>query len=96
MLISNTPQIPTYRIVDNVGPVIDVAVHSQDVIETIFGGMQIGIGGNFASHTALTEAARDAAHSRLCANAYQIGGNVIAGMRYSLVEVVCGVIEVLA
>lgn len=95
-MITTAFEIPGYRIVKNVGMARGIVVRSRSIIGTIGGGLQTLLGGNITLFTSLCEKARIEAYEHMAANAADMGGNAVIGVRYDATGIGSGVAEVLA
>ena len=95
-MVTTGLELPSYRIVRNLGLVRGLVVRSRSIIGNIGAAFQTLFGGNITLYTSLCEKARGDAYELLLEHAALVGANAIIGMRYDANEVTDGVTEVLA
>ena len=89
-------ELPSCRIVRNLGVVRGITVRSRSVIGNFGAGIQKFFGGNITIYTELCEKAREEAWQIMLQHANAVGANAIIGARYDANEIGDGVTEVLA
>jgi uncharacterized protein YbjQ (UPF0145 family) len=94
-MVSTAFEIPGYRVEQSLGIARGIIVRSRSVVGSIGASLQTIFGGNISLYTALCERARQDAYERMVAQAMELGGNGIVGMRYDATEIASGVTEVL-
>lgn len=94
-MITTCLELPSHRIVKNIGLVRGITVRSRSVVGNLLGGLQTLFGGNITIYTNLCETARTEAYDLMCEHAARMGANAIIGMRYDATDVMAGVTEVL-
>lgn len=94
-MVSTAFEIPGCRVEQSLGIARGIIVRSRSVVGSIGASLQTIFGGNISLYTALCERARQDAYERMVAQATELGGNGIVGMRYDATEIASGVTEVL-
>lgn len=96
MILSTTPELPGYRIVE----VIDIArgstVRARNIgrdIGAVFKGI---VGGEIGTYTELMAAAREQAIDRMVADAQDINADAVINVRFATAMVMQGSSEILA
>jgi len=95
-MVTTAPELPGYRIVQNLGVVRGLTVRSRSVIGNLGAGLQTLFGGNITILTSLCEQTRAEAFDLMVQHASEMGANAIIMARYDATEVMSGVTEVLA
>ncbi len=95
-MCTTAPELPGYRIVENLGVVRGLVVRSRSLVGNIGAGIQSLFGGNITILTGLCEQARADAFDLMIQHANQMGANAIIGVRYDATEIMSGATEVLA
>src|SRR5213076_1507657 len=88
-------ELSGYRIIKSFGVVRGIIVRSRSIIGNIGASIQSLFGGNISLYTTLCERARDDAFRQMLAQAGELGGNAVVGVRYDATEVAPGITEVL-
>ena len=94
-MVSLTPDLPGYRIVENIGVVRGIVVRSRSVVGNFAASLQTLFGGNITVYTNLCEQARLQAYDMMCDQAAANGANAVVIMRYDATEIMAGVTEVI-
>ena len=94
-MVSLTPDLPGYRIVENIGVVRGIVVRSRSVVGNFAASLQTLFGGNITVYTNLCEQARLQAYDMMCDQAAANGANAVVMMRYDATEIMAGVTEVI-
>ena len=81
-MVSLTPDLPGYRIVENIGVVRGIVVRSRSVVGNFAASLQTLFGGNITVYTNLCEQARLQAYDMMCDQAAANGANAVVMMRY--------------
>jgi uncharacterized protein YbjQ (UPF0145 family) len=89
-------ELPSYRLVSNLGVVRGIVVRSRSILGNIGAGFQTLFGGNITLYTELCEKARADAYALMLQHAGEVRANAVIGVRYDANEVTAGVTEVLA
>lgn len=95
-MVTTAFELPSFRVVRNLGVVRGITVRSRSIFGTIGGTLQTLAGGNITLFTELCEKARNEAFEIMIQHASELGANAIIGARYDANEVMNGVTEVLA
>ena len=85
-----------YRIERTLGLCWGITVRSRDMIATTVAGLRTIMGGEINELSELAEHAREQALERLEANAQQMGGNCVIGMRFDSTEIMQSTNEIIA
>jgi len=94
-MITTAPELPGYRVTENIGIVRGIVVRSRSIVGNIVGGVQTFFGGNISVYTNLCERTRTEAYRMMCEQAEANGANAILMMRYDANEIFNGVTEVI-
>jgi uncharacterized protein YbjQ (UPF0145 family) len=94
-LITTSPDLPGYRIVQNLGIVRGLIVRSRSIVGNFLGGLQTLFGGDITIYSNLCEKARADAYRQMYMHARQKKANAIVSMRYDATELMAGLTEVL-
>jgi uncharacterized protein YbjQ (UPF0145 family) len=89
-------ELPGHRVLRNCGVARGIVVRSRSVMGSVGAALQTLLGGNISLYTELCERARDDAYQLMLAQAQELGGNAVIGVRYDATEMAAGVTEVLA
>src|SRR5438477_10404269 len=95
MLVATTNDLAGHKIVRNLGVVRGIIVRSRSIMGNIGASIQSLFGGNISLYTTLCERARDDAFRQMLAQAGELGGNAVVGVRYDATEIAPGITEVL-
>src|SRR5947199_7242204 len=95
MLVATTNDLAGHKIVRNIGVVRGIVVRSRSIVGNIGASIQSLFGGNISLYTTLCERARDDAFRQMLAQAGELGGNAVVGVRYDATEIAPGITEVL-
>lgn len=93
--ITTALEIPSHKIVKNLGLVKGITVRSRSVFGTLGGSLQTLFGGNISLFTELCEKTRQEAYDLMVEHANKMGANAIISVRYDANDVMAGVTEVL-
>ena len=96
MIITNTPSIEGYRIVETLGLVSGNMVQSKHIGRDIMAGLKTIVGGEIAGYTEMLVDARKQAESRMVASAGSLGANAILNVRFTTSAIAQGMSELLA
>src|SRR5438445_10301401 len=88
-------ELAGYRITKSFGVVRGIIVRSRSIVGNIGASIQSLFGGNISLYTTLCERARDDAFRQMLAQAGELGGNAVVGVRYDATEIAPGITEVL-
>lgn len=94
-MVTTAQELPSYRIVRNLGLVRGITVRSRSIVGNFFGGLQSLFGGNITIYTELCEQARDETYRDMVRHARALGANAIVAVRYDATELMAGLTEVL-
>lgn len=94
-MTSTTFEVDGYRVVDNLGVVMGIAVRSRSIVGFVVGSLQTVVGGNIAAFTELCTKTRSEAFELMLEHAEQHGANAVIGIRYDANDIMRGVTEVL-
>ena len=94
-LITTAFDLPGYKIERSLGVARGIIVRSRSVVGAFGASLQTIFGGNITLYTSLCERARQDAYERMAAQAAELGGNAIIGMRYDATDIATGISEVL-
>ena len=94
-MITTAPELPGYRVTENIGIARGIVVRSRSVVGNFVGGLQTFLGGNITVYTNLCERTRTEAYQMMCEQAEANGANAILMMRYDANEILNGVTEVI-
>lgn len=94
-MVTGSPDLPGFRIVQNLGIVRGLIVRSRSIVGNFLGGIQTLFGGNITIYTSLCETARGDAYREMFVHARQRNANAIVSMRYDATELMPGLTEVL-
>ena len=95
-MVTTALEIPTHRIVRNLGVVRGIVVRSRSVLGSLGARLQTIVGGDITLYTELCEKTRQDAFDRMLYHAGALGANAIVSFRYDANELMDGVTEVLA
>jgi uncharacterized protein YbjQ (UPF0145 family) len=94
--VTTALELPSHRIVRNVGLVRGIVVRSRSIVGNIGASFQTLLGGNITIWTQMCEKAREDSYHIMVQHAQELGANAIIAVRYDANEVAAGVTEVLA
>jgi len=94
-MITTAPELPGYRVRENIGIVRGIVVRSRSAVGNLVGGLQTLFGGNITVYTNLCERTRTEAYRMMCEQAEANGANAVLMMRYDANEIISGVTEVI-
>lgn len=95
-MVTTAFELPSCRIVRNLGVARGIIVRSRSVLGTIGAGLQTLVGGNITLYTKLCEKTREDSFNLMLEHAGQMGANAVIGARYDTTEIMQGVTEVIA
>lgn len=96
MLMSNTEQMPGYRIAKHLGLVSGNTIRAKHIGRDIMAGLKNIVGGEIRGYTELLTEARGEAIERMCQAAEQLGANAVINIRLSTSAVMAGAAELFA
>lgn len=96
MLMSNTEQMPGYRIVKHIGLVSGNTIRAKHVGRDIMAALKNIVGGEIKGYTELLTEARTEAISRMRQAADELGANAVINIRLSTSAVMSGAAELFA
>ncbi len=96
MIISTTDNIHGKEISESLGLVIGSSVKTRAIGRDITAFLKTIMGGEVREYTQLQKQARDKATERMIAEAKNMGGDAIVGLRYVTSDILQGVSEILA
>ncbi len=96
MLVVTSDTIPGYKIVRVCGLARGNTVRARNFGRDFLAGMKSIVGGEVGTYTKMLAQSREQALDRLQAEALQLGGNAIVGMRITTSTVMQGAAEILA
>jgi len=96
MIITTTPTIEGYRIVQYLGVVRGITVRSRSVVGQFAASMQTMVGGRISTYVELCEETREEAFHEMVEHAQMLGANALVGVRYDATELAQNMSEVLA
>jgi uncharacterized protein YbjQ (UPF0145 family) len=94
-MTATTFELTGYRVVENLGVVMGIAVRSRSIVGFALGSVQTVFGGNITAFTQLCTRTRSEAFELMLEHAEQHGANAVVGVRYDANEMLRGVTEVL-
>ncbi len=94
-MVTTGLDLPSYRVVRNIGVVRGIVVRSRSIVGNFAGVLQTLFGGNITVYTNLCERARTESYRMMCEHADANGANAIIMMRYDANEIMNGVTEVI-
>jgi uncharacterized protein YbjQ (UPF0145 family) len=80
MLITTTPQVESYEIVEYMGIVTGEAILGANIFKDFFAGIRDIVGGRSAAYEAELRKARQIALDELTAEAEALGANAVVGV----------------
>ena len=95
MIISNTPEIPGYKITKSIDLVTGNMVQSKHIGRDIMAGLKTIIGGEVAGYTEMLVEAREKALARMVAQAESKGANAVVNVRFTTSAIAAGMSELL-
>ncbi len=96
MLVSTTPYLAGFRVVEIKGMVFGLVVRSRGLGGNIMAGLRSIGGGEIHEYTELLEDTRRQAIDRLVRNATLAGGNAVVSMRFDSSELAGTMSEIVA
>lgn len=95
MIISNTPEISGYKIVESIDLVTGNMVQSKHIGRDIMAGLKTIIGGEVAGYTEMLVEAREEALRRMITQAESKGANGVVNVRFTTSAIAAGMSELL-
>ena len=95
MIISNTPDIVGYNIVESLGLVTGSVVQSKHIGRDIMASLKTIIGGEVAGYTEMLMEAREESVIRMITDAKIKGANAIVNVRFTTSSIAAGMSELL-
>jgi len=96
MLISTTPYIAGWRVVETKGQVFGLVVRSRGIGGNLMAGLRSIGGGEIHEYTSLLEDTRRQAIDRMVQNATLMGANAVVSMRFDSSEIASTMSEIVA
>ncbi len=96
MIISTTPYIAGYKVVETKGQVFGLVVRSRGVAGNLVAGLRSIVGGEIHEYTSLLEDTRRQAIDRMVQNATLVGANAVVSMRFDSSELAQTMSEIVA
>jgi uncharacterized protein YbjQ (UPF0145 family) len=95
-MVTTALELPGYQITENLGIVRGIVVRTNNIVGSLFGGLQSIFGGNIGVFRDMCDKARGDAYGEMVDHAIERGANAVIMMRYESTELQPGVTEVLA
>lgn len=95
MILSNTPEVSGYKIIESIDLVTGNMVQSKHIGRDIMAGFKTIIGGEVAGYTEMLVEAREEALKRMIAQAKNKGANAIVNVRFTTSAIAAGMSELL-
>ena len=96
MYLSNTEQVPGYRVTKQIGLVSGNTIRAKHMGRDIMAGLKTIVGGEIKGYTELLTEARKEAIARMSDQAEQLGANAVINVRLSTSAVMAGAAELFA
>lgn len=96
MIISTTPFIAGYRVIETKGQCFGLVVRSRGVAGNLVASLRSIIGGEIHEYTSLLEDTRRQAIDRMVQNATLVGANAVISMRFDSSEMATTMTEIVA
>jgi uncharacterized protein YbjQ (UPF0145 family) len=96
VIVTTTESVAGKRVVRTLGLVRGNTIRARHVGRDILAALRNLVGGEVAEYTKLLAEAREQALDRMVAEAQQLGGNAVIGVRFSTSMVMSGAAELLA
>jgi uncharacterized protein YbjQ (UPF0145 family) len=96
VIVTTTESVAGKRVVRTLGLVRGNTIRARHVGRDILAALRNLVGGELAEYTKLLAEAREQALDRMVAEAQQLGGNAVIGVRFSTSMVMSGAAELLA
>ena len=96
MIVTTTPYVTGYRVVEVKGQVFGLVVRSRGVVGNIAAGLRSLVGGEIHEYTQLLEDTRRQALDRMVQNATLMGANAVISMRFDSSELGTTMSEIVA
>ena len=96
MLITNTPTIANYEIVEVLGIVKGSTVKARNIGRDFMAGLKNIVGGEISEYTKLLAESRDDATKRMVEDAMRLGADAVVNVRFTTSDVMQGAAEILA
>ena len=87
MIVTTTPYLPGYRVVEAKGQVFGLVVRSRGFAGNFAAGLRSLVGGEIHEYTSLLEDTRRQALDRMIQNATLLGANAVLSMRFDSSEI---------
>lgn len=94
--VSNTEDIPGWRIVEFFGVVSGSTVRAKHIGKDFLAGLKNIVGGELTAYTELLQEARAEAYQRMLAQARSMGANAVVNVRFATSSVSQGAAELFA
>jgi len=95
MILTNTPDIKEYKIIETLGLVSGNVVQSKHVGRDIMAGLKTLVGGEIGGYTEMLIEAREEAQGRMKREAESMGANAIVNLRFTTSAIAHGMCELL-
>ncbi|HEX8938620.1 MAG TPA: heavy metal-binding domain-containing protein [Candidatus Limnocylindrales bacterium] len=96
MIVTTTPYVPGYRVVESKGHVFGLVVRSRGLAGNVAAGLRSLVGGEIHEYTELLEDTRRQALDRMVENATLQGANAVISMRFDSSEIGTSMSEIVA
>jgi uncharacterized protein YbjQ (UPF0145 family) len=96
VMLSNTEQIPGYRIVEFYGVATGNTVRAKHIGRDIMAGLKNIVGGELTGYTELLQDSREEATQRMVDQAVSMGANAVVNVRFATSSVAQGAAELFA
>ncbi len=94
--LSNTEQVPGYRVIKQIGLVTGNTIRAKHVGRDFMAGLKTIVGGEIKGYTELLTEARTEAIARMSDQAEKLGANAVVNVRLSTSAVMSGAAELFA
>jgi len=95
MLLVNTPDIPTKKIVQTIGLVKGSTIRAKHIGKDIASGFRHLVGGEMKEYSEMLNEARQIATKHMVDEAVALGANAVVNIRYASSSVVQGAAEIM-
>lgn len=82
ILVSTTPTLEGYKIVEYKGIVRGIVVRSPTIMQGFLGGLKSIFGGKIGAYTKMCEQTRQEAFEHMIEHAREMGANAVVGFHY--------------
>jgi uncharacterized protein YbjQ (UPF0145 family) len=96
IMLSNTEQIPGFRITEFYGIASGSTVRSKHIGRDFMAGLKNIVGGELKGYTELLQESREEATRRMIEQAKSLGANAVVNVRYATSSVAQGAAELFA